>query len=235
MAKSKGDGLSGLMKYASGDLWRDSLDECLHQHLGMVLDELKMDLDEFFDTVGPAWENLLLDCAFEHLLTIELEPDGLNIVDEYLKRRGWNEKAPDKTYMKALRDSVASLYEISDVVPGQSMKLRDLLRGTEPEVVQERIATRVLADGDRLVTRIVTVNGRSVMSSGSLPFSEEAGDRMIGMVAELKENPDPDADFDVTDSNALLHSIAPLFTTVWLYDLLAKQADDPLPEDQGPP
>src|SRR3546814_10759833 len=38
----------------------------------------------------------LRGCAFEDLLTQEFEPDGLNIVDDYLKRRGWNEKAPHK-------------------------------------------------------------------------------------------------------------------------------------------
>jgi hypothetical protein len=234
MAKSKGDGLSGLMKYASGDLWRDSLDECLHQHLGMVTDELKMDRVEFFDLVGPSWANILWDCAFEHLLTREFEPDGLNIVDEYLKRRGWNEKAPHKAYMKALRYSVISLYEVSEVVPGQSMKLRDLLRGTEPELVDERNATRSLVEGECLSARIVTVNGRSIISEGLLVFSAESSDRMIRIFEEVEANPDPDADFDVTDRDALLRNIAPLFTINWLYDALRDQEDEPVDEDVPP-
>jgi len=234
MSKLPSNDLSGLVKYASGAVWRDRLDECLDQHLGMVTEELEMDLDEFFDMVGPSWENILWDCAFEHLLTREFEPDSLNIVDEYLKRRGWNEKAPHKAYMKALRDAVISLYEISEVVPGQSMKLRDLLRGTEPVTVQERSATRTLVDGERLSARIVTVNGRSIMSSGSLLFSADASDRMIRIFEEVEANPDPDADFDVTDRDALLRNIAPLFTINWLYDVLAKQTGNLPPEDHGP-
>src|SRR3546814_3147433 len=52
------------------------------------------------------WQGPLWGCAFEDLLTQELEPEGRNLVDDYLKRRGWNEKAPNKAYMRALRDTV---------------------------------------------------------------------------------------------------------------------------------
>ena len=34
--------------------------------------------------------------------------DGCNLVDTYLKRRGWSEKAPDKAYMRALRGAAMS-------------------------------------------------------------------------------------------------------------------------------
>jgi len=54
-------------------------------------------------------------CAFEDFLTRELN-DGRNIVDDYLKRRGWKESASARAYMSALRTSVVSLYEVSDIV-----------------------------------------------------------------------------------------------------------------------
>jgi hypothetical protein len=49
-------------------------------------------------------------CAFEDFLTRECA-DGRNIVDDYLKRRGWKEGASARAYMSALRTSVMSLYE----------------------------------------------------------------------------------------------------------------------------
>jgi hypothetical protein len=49
--------------------------------------------------------------AFEDFLTREIV-DGRNIVDDYLKRRGWRESASTKAYMRALRNSVISLYEM---------------------------------------------------------------------------------------------------------------------------
>ena len=53
-------------------------------------------------------------------------------LDEYLKRRGWKESVPTREYMVGLRRSVLSLYEVSEVVPGESLALRDLVRGGDP-------------------------------------------------------------------------------------------------------
>src|SRR3546814_1586279 len=101
MSKPTSNDLSGLIKYASRGTWRDCLDEWLTLHLGPVADEAGLEQDDLFEMVGPHWKGTLWGCAFEDLLTQEFEPDGLNIVDDYLKRRGWNEKAPHKAYMKA--------------------------------------------------------------------------------------------------------------------------------------
>ena len=37
--------------------------------------------------------------------------------------------------MMALRNSVMSLYEVSDIITGQSFRARDLLRGGDPVLV----------------------------------------------------------------------------------------------------
>lgn len=105
MSKPTSHDLSGLIKYASRGSWRDRLDDCLDLHFGPVAEAAGLEPDDLFEMVGPHWEGTLWGCAFEDLLTQEF--DGLNIVDDYLKRRGWNEKAPHKTYMKARRGHVA--------------------------------------------------------------------------------------------------------------------------------
>lgn len=130
-AKSVHD-LSGLMKYADRAPWGEALDDILSAHLGPACEASGLDPDAIFEKIDDHWQAILWGCAFEDLLTRRFEPDGRNLVDDYLKRRGWNEKAPNKTYMQALRDSVVSLYEVSAVVPGESMILRDLLRDAAP-------------------------------------------------------------------------------------------------------
>ena len=55
-------------------------------------------------------------------------PDGRNIADDYLRRRGWKEGVSTREYIAGLRRSVISLYEVSGLVPGESMLLRDLVR-----------------------------------------------------------------------------------------------------------
>src|SRR5437016_14427054 len=105
--------------------------------------------------LGGSWDMTLWGVVFEDFLGRQFEPDSRNFVDEYLKRRGWNESAPAKTYMRGLRNSVMSLYEASAIVPGQSFLARDLVRGGEPVLISERTATRTLQEGDRIATGTV--------------------------------------------------------------------------------
>ena len=58
--------------------------------------------------------------------------DNDNPVEVYLRRRGWKEPVAVRTYMAALRNSVMSLYEVSDIITGQSFRARDLVRGGDP-------------------------------------------------------------------------------------------------------
>src|SRR3546814_3364576 len=85
----------------------------------------------------------LWGCAFEDLLTRTIQPDR-NIVDDYIRRRGWNESGPTQIYLRALRSSVMSLHEVSEVEPGSGFLVRDLIRGGEPLRVSERSASQTL-------------------------------------------------------------------------------------------
>jgi hypothetical protein len=120
--------------------------------------------------------------------------------------------------MKALRTSIMSLYEVSGVVPGKSMKLRDLLRNKEPVTVSEFLATQSLKQWDRIAARVVEVQGRKIISGGLLPFSFKACDTLFdnlkeGLELEKSQKPERLSD------EALQH-LAPLFTLSWLSDVL---------------
>jgi hypothetical protein len=229
-SKSALHDLSGLMKYASRAPWDEAMDDMLSEHLGPACEATGLDPDTIFDMIGDHWEGPIWGCAFEDLLAQKLEPDGGNIVDDYLKRRGWNEKAPAKAYMRALRDTVMSLYEVSEVVPGQSMTLRDLLRDTSPVTVQEHGATQNLVNWDRIAARALEVNGRNVISGALLPFSAAGAAKVVEAFAALSTEPAPAAGLDVSDPDALLRSSAPMFTTMWLLDTLNRAASGREPE-----
>ena len=209
--------LSGLIKYAGREPWKTRLDECLAEHFGPAAEDLNVDFDELLDLVGPHWEGPLWGCAFEDLLG--RDNDGENLADDYLKRRGWNEKPAVKAYIKALRDTPMSLYEVSEVVPGQSMHLRDLLQeDAEPVTVQERSATRNLRNWDRIATRLIVGRSGTVISGALLAFGPEASAQLINGFAKIGAQPDPELHFDVTDRAALLRHSAPLFTATWLIE-----------------
>jgi len=160
----------------------------------------------------------------------DMEPDGANLVNDYLKRRGWNEKAPNKAYMRALRDGVMSLYEVSDVVSGRSMTLRDLLRDTPPVTVHEQNATQTLVNWDKISTRVVEVNGRRGISGALLAFSPEGAKRIAETYSLLLDESGNEAGPDPTDPEMLLRASAPMFTNIWLLDSLGQLMASEEPE-----
>ena len=121
----------------------------------------------------------LWGCAFEDFLTRTVEPDDVNLVDAYLKRRGWKEPVANRRYMEALCRSVMSLYEVSGLVPGESFLARDLVRGAEPVRVMERTASRSLAPWERIVARIVEHGCSHVMAGGVFSFGRDASEEVL--------------------------------------------------------
>ena len=171
--------LEGLMKWTTREPWRDRFEAVLEDHVLPTCDETGLEADEIVSTLG---EDLFMStvwaCAFEDMLTREFD-DGSNIVDDYLKRRGWKETASVRAYMAALRDSVVSLYEVSDVVPDTSFRARDLVRGGEPMLISERSATRTLKQWDRFAGRVVQVGQRTQISGAVLPYEYETSEDLI--------------------------------------------------------
>ena len=126
-----------------------------------------------------------LDCAFEDCCATVWE-DGGNLASDYLKRRGWKETAINRAYIAALRDSVMSLYEVSDVRPGESFLARDLVRGGEPVRVIERTATKTLVAWDVIATRIVTVRGKVQLTSAVLAIDRDLAEEMLGILGRTQ-------------------------------------------------
>lgn len=233
------DYLSGLIKLVAKEPWRGAFEEQLEHHIASVLDEYDIqNFDELGGLIGAHWAMTLWGCAFEDFLTKDVEGAG-NIVDDYLKRRGWKESASKKAYMLGLKETVMSLYEISDIEPGQSFLARDLIRGGPKVLVSERTATKTLKPWDRLAMRIVKVRGENVIGGGLLPIEPEPSDILISMFGDSANGKsadiatvldrfgiyrnDPDfARLVSAPSNRaeLLQNLAPIFSLYFLDDLI---------------
>nr|WP_319022909.1 hypothetical protein [Mesorhizobium sp. B4-1-4] len=167
------------MKFLDRDEWRGCFEEVFDEHFGPVLEVGDAEFEDLAEVIGDDWAMILWGCAFEDFLTQDFDVEGGNIVDEYLKRRGWKEGARTKTYMKALRTSIMSLYEVSDIVPGKSLVARDLIRGGDPIVVSEGTATKALKQWDRIAARIVPVMGKNILAGGLLSFTPRATEMLL--------------------------------------------------------
>jgi hypothetical protein len=237
------DSLSGLMKWLRREPWGYAFGELLERHLGPACDKADVPLEELGDVIGDHWMMTLWGCAFEDFLTREVEGAG-NIVDDYLKRRGWNEKAMNKAYMTALRSSVISLYEASDIRPGESFLARDLIRGGEPVRVSERTATHTLKAWDRIAARLVEMRGKTTLGGGVLPFEHElsesliaalgrilarAPDELADLIADLDIELSPEESALVVDETEMLRLAAPMISTYWLNDTLKRVLSPAVP------
>ncbi len=235
--------LAGLIKWLGRDEWREPFEDVLWLHVGPACEQADIEFEDIGDILGPHHATALWGCAFEDFLTRILEPDGRNIVDDYLKRRGWKETAPSRRYMQALRGSVMSLYEVSGIVPGEAFLARDLVRGGEPVRVSERTASRSLAQWERIGARVVELDGKLILGGGLLPFTHEASEevvrvfktagararRELGKLAKGEgvagdARPDPGA-----VDRLILEGAAPVFTNLWLADALPRAMDPALP------
>ncbi|MHA1560397.1 MAG: hypothetical protein ACTSWI_06985 [Alphaproteobacteria bacterium] len=241
--------LSGLMKWLAGDAWRQAFLNVLDRHIGRVLDEHDIpNFDELGDLIDPHWAMTLWGCAFEDFLTTDVEGVG-NIVDDYLKRRGWKETTPNREYMSGLKDTLMSLYEVSDIQPGRSFLARDLIRGGEPVRVSERTATKTLKRWDRLAMRIVDVRGTRFIGGGLLPFEHELSERLIAAISCIEnqlstdtpeiidelslDRTDPELDRLMgmaTNKADPLQDLAPAFSSYFLSDLLERMESPAVPQ-----
>ena len=216
--------LTGLIKFLARDDWKTRLEDVMGEHFGPAMEAFDLAYDEIGAALGGGWDMTLWGVAFEDFLGREVEPDGRNFVEEYLRRRGWNESVPAKAYMRALRNSILSLYEVSAIVPGESFLARDLLRGGEPVLVSEHTATRTLAEWDRIAARIVAQGRKRILTGGLLGFSFETSERLMAElqrtagqsgIAVRSTRKQPIADDE-------LRGMAPHFTAIWLLDALPK-------------
>jgi len=237
--------LQGLMKWLTRAEWRDWFAEIYDHHLLPACQQTGLDAEEVMAILGENWfMTTVWGCAFEDFLTRE-GADGVNIVDDYLKRRGWKEGASARAYMSALRRSVMSIYEVSDIVRDTSFRARDLVRGGDPILISERSATHSLKQWDRIATRVVQIGPQMHISGAVLPYDRDASERVLKLLRNIGKRIAKErqklADLvrrDVNDPaivngfspTALLRAAAPTITTVWLIDIIDRATVPQIPE-----
>lgn len=165
---------------------------------------------------------------FEDFLTLEME-GGRNLVADYLKRRGFRETATSRAYMNGLRNSVMSLYEISDLRPGESFRARDLIRGGEPVLVSEKSGSRQLRPWTRIAARIVRAGPKTVMGGGILIFDQQTSDALVDLVRETRKSLAGGAGPRVENLSFddVLADFAPVFSATWVGIRLDEILDPP--------
>ncbi|MFZ4687062.1 MAG: hypothetical protein ACOYMK_15805 [Hyphomonadaceae bacterium] len=238
--------IEGLIKWVSRDEWRGAFEDVFQRHVGQACRGAGIELDELAEIVGDHGVSNLWGCAFEDF--VSSGPDERNVATDYLKRRGWKESAGTRAYVDALRRSTMSLYEVSDIVVGESFLARDMIRGGEPVRVFERSATRSLKQWDRIAARIVTVMGKTQITGALLAFDHRLADEALASIERVRKKAraealklarslgratDEAALAPITGVDEVLAGAAFMFSALWLDDVLRRALNPTLPEMQN--
>lgn len=234
--------IHNIMGWADRPEWMDERSALLDAHLAPACDRLGIGREELSQEIEEYdFGAMLFGIMFEDLLSRRLPPDEKNIVDEYLERRGWRESVPGQRYLKHLRDSVLSLYEVVEVSPGHHCDVCDLVRGGEDIRVHEHMGTQDLVKWDRIAARVLKSNGKNVFAGGLLPFSQEAARNLLTELTESRKRFDkgPSRAADTATvarklsaenrDDRFLRDACPSFTSIWLIHTL-ERLHTPLPE-----
>ena len=211
-------------------------------HVAPVADILDVSEDEFEELLGDV-ADMLGVFVLEDFFTARFGEDGeVNVVDDYLKRRGWRETAPGRRYLESLRDSTVSLYEVVGIDPGRSMTVHDLIRGGDAVTVHEKLGSKSAAPWDRLAARVVQVNGKMYFTGAVLRFRHELSLLFLSVfdetATEMEEDIPEEARKEIEESADIRSTVreiilgggtgARMFTHVWLLDTILR-AQAPLP------
>jgi hypothetical protein len=176
--------IKNLLEWSAKEEWSIFREQVFADNFDMVCDRFDISAEEIADLLGDAFD-MVYGCVLEDFFTARFGEDDANVIDDYLRRRGWREKVPAKRYLKALSNSSLSLYEVIALDPGHSMTVRDLVLGGDPVTVDEKLGSETAAQWDRIAGRIVTVNKKVYFTGSLLLFPHGVADKVLAGIDDM--------------------------------------------------
>lgn len=234
--------IRNLMQWGDRPEWAQERAAAFDTHLAPVCRHLAISPEDLGQELAEhGYAGVLFGVLFEDFASRDPEPGARNPIDDYLARRSWRETVPGRRYLRQLRTSLFSLYEVVAVDRGHHCDVRDLVRGGPVVRVHEQMGTQNLVRWDRLGARVLSLDGKHVFSGGILPFSPEATPRLLHVLDESRKKlrkkrsraAGKGTTFQAPDpgwiDQQLLKEAGPAFISIWLLDVLG-QLRAPPPE-----
>ena len=174
--------------YAESDNWRAHRRAHVERMLGGVPARYGLEIETCCSEIAELGHaGTLFGFLHESFLASEFGPDRVNLIDEFLKRRGWQQTPRARKYLQGIRATPASLYEVHDVAPGQWIELRDLHREGPPRRILEESGSRSAQRWDRLVARVVTAGSEDMLAGGVLPLARESAEALESILTRARD------------------------------------------------
>ena len=139
------EALEHLARWAARGRWKEECMRAIAAHFEPVCAKAGITTDEIGAVLGEFDHQMVEACAFEDFCARSAASRRRNVIDDYLDQRGWKASIQARDYLRALRGSVMSLYEVVEVKPDRGLVLCDLVRGGEPVEVDEQLGSRSAA------------------------------------------------------------------------------------------
>jgi hypothetical protein len=159
--------------------WRAELGRIASRQAALTIEKALGGEEELFDEVAEQWQAQLFGWSFETFLTERLASQPDNVVDDFLKRRGLRVNALGQRYLRALRDSVPSVFEIVEVAPGHHVDVKDLVLGGETVRVFERSGSRQMKRWDGVLARVVQMPEGHVFTGAILQLPDRNSTQFV--------------------------------------------------------
>jgi hypothetical protein len=231
--------VGNVMQWATQDEWADAWGAVLADHIIPACEDLGIAPEALESFLGSEGFSIVFACAVEDFFTRSFDDDQRNVIEDYLKRRGWREGGPAKIYLRALRASAMSLYEVVDLRPGHDLVVRDLIRGGKPVRVDERMGSETVAPWDRVALRLLSIGGTPCLAGGALHFPHETAAALLAAIDRTAKHERAAAKRRAKRAGqpeeiplekvkaGILLDLAPIFTRTWLMDALGRFSQPP--------
>jgi hypothetical protein len=215
-------------------LWANRMQQVWQAHVEPVSTESGLDFEQIVEELGEFFGQAM-GAVFEDLCSRRYEELPENIVDDFLKQRGFRLPPLAKVYLQALRDSAPGIYEVVAVRPGHGVTVRDTVVEGEPIDVTEVAGSRSLAQWDVIVARIIRHGEERVFTGVVTPLQSEDAktlkEDVRGRLHELAERGGPALTGEQFRAAAhdTLREVAPAIGAVRIREVVASRRK-PFPE-----
>lgn len=183
-----GQAMARLGRFAAREPWLAHRRSHFEQMLGRLPERYALAPSDVYAEIAELGHTgSMLGFLDEAFLAAEFGPDNANVIDEYLKRRGWQETPRAREYLQGVRSTAASIYEVHAVAPGEWIELKDLYRPGPAQRIGEELASRDLQRWDRLIGRVVAPGGEAMLTGGVLPLTCESAEMLEGMLTRARD------------------------------------------------
>jgi hypothetical protein len=138
--------------------WKSRFQDYFNETLTELAEYHEMELDGFVAQARlDGWESQMMSGILEYFAELSFDKEPHNVVDDYLKRRGWKETSIGREYLQELRKNSFQIYQVQSVMAGVSLTIRDVIVPDSVLNVPEVLGSKVIQVDEFVLAKVVYV------------------------------------------------------------------------------